>query len=187
MFELNSIGQVPPQDVKTHYNSRTNKMKETAINSILNYKPGKTNKTDKTTDDGIIANKDGTFSHTRYDSEGYPGETRVIDANGKLVSHSYFLYCDNKDRRSEIKCIYNDGGQVVKRVLTNTDKNNVVYRQVTDWNPDDKKLVICDYDENGELVERWEGSSDGLPDSWKIDDYCIEEGVVEVTYKCDDK
>ncbi len=61
MFELNSIGQVPPQDVKTHYNSHTNKMKETAINSILNYKPGKTNKTDKTTDDGIIANKDGTF------------------------------------------------------------------------------------------------------------------------------
>ncbi len=63
MFEANSIEQVPPQDVKTHYNSRTNKMKERAINSILNYKPDKANKTDKTSDDGIIEIKTELF-HT---------------------------------------------------------------------------------------------------------------------------
>ena len=61
-----------------------------------------------------------------------------------------------------MKWICNDNDQVVKRVQTNTDKNNVVFSQVTDWNPDDKKLVICDYDDKGKLIERWEGSSDEL-------------------------
>ena len=183
MLELNGFGQIPPQDVKTRSNRRTNKMNESAINSILNYKPDKSG---KTSDDGIIENKDGTFSHTRYNSGGYPVETRVNDADGKLVSHSYFLYCDNKERKTEMKCIYNDNGQVVKRVQTNTDKNNVVFSQVTDWNNNKKKLVICDYDDRGELIERWEGSSDGLPDSWKLNDYCFEEGQVECTYKRDD-
>lgn len=183
MLELNGFGQIPPQDVKTRSDRRTNKMNESAINSILNYKPDKSG---KTSDDGIIENKDGTFSHTRYNSGGYPVETRVNDADGKLVSHSYFLYCDNKDLRSEVKCIYNHSGQVVQRVLTNTDKNKVVYKEVTDWNPDNKQLIISKYDDKDGLLERWEGNSDGLPDSWKIDDYCIEEGEINLKYRRDD-
>ena len=110
----------------------------------------------------------------------------VNDADGKLVSHSYFLYCDNKDLRSEVKCIYNHSGQVVQRVLTNTDKNKVVYKEVTDWNPDNKQLIISKYDDKDGLLERWEGNSDGLPDSWKIDDYCIEEGEINLKYRRDD-
>lgn len=181
MFGINltgiNSGQIPPQDDKTAKKHKRNSLSESALNSILTYKkPVEThdnNNPNPVRNDNkkVKYNKDGTISNFKYDDDGSVTYESVKDVKGRNVSNSYFLYNKEKGYRTEVKCIFNENGQVVKKVQINTTNGKEVYRKVSDWNPDNSALTVCDFDDKGALLEKWEGQSDGLPDNYNINDF----------------
>ena len=175
MFELNSIGQVPPQDVKTGQPKRKNKMAESALNSVFNFhvKPFEANTNEQKTS-YLNRNSDGTTSYySDYDGDGYTDTILIEDEQGRQVSLSEFGYNKEKGLKREDKTIFRKDGTVEKEIQINKTKGKEVYRKETEWDAKGEEAVrIAEYDDKGNLLRLYE----------KTDEYYTNGGMLTLTF-----